>query len=158
MRRITVKYWGVNLGQLYQPMRAEFNGSSVSVKIMSLLPCLTWVYSKSMNFIHLCLSGIKNSSKHIRKVKMLVALSCPTLCDPVIIYIPPGSSVHGVLQARTPELVAILFSRVSSQPTERTGVSCFAGRLFSIWAIAPKRVCNRKHHCCREVPGPGSRT
>ena len=122
----------VNLGQMHQPMRAEFSSCSVSVKIMSLLPCLTWICSKSMNFIHLCLSVIKNSPKHIRKVKMLVAMSCPTLCDPVIIYSPTSSSVHGILQARIPEWVAILFSRVSSQPMERTGVSCFAGRLFSI--------------------------
>ena len=99
----------VNLGQMHQPMRAEFSSCSVSVKIMSLLPCLTWIYSKSMNFIHLCLSVIKNSPKHIRKVKMLVALSCPTLCEPVIIYSPPSSSVHGILQARIIEWVAILF-------------------------------------------------
>ena len=39
-------------------------------------------------------------------VCMLVAQSCPTLCDPMN---PPGSSVHGILQARTLEWVAILF-------------------------------------------------
>ena len=33
-------------------------------------------------------------------VLVLVAQSCPTLCDPTD-YSPPGSSVHGVLQART---------------------------------------------------------
>ena len=41
---------------------------------------------------------------------MLVAQSCPTLCDPIG-YSPPGSSVHGVLQARVLEWVAIPFSR-----------------------------------------------
>ena len=39
---------------------------------------------------------------------------CPTLCDPMD-YSLPGSSVHGILQARTLEWVAILFSRGSSQ-------------------------------------------
>ena len=39
-----------------------------------------------------------------------VAQSCPTLCDPVD-YSPPGSSVHGILQARILEWVAISFSR-----------------------------------------------
>ena len=40
------------------------------------------------------------------KVKVLIAQSCPTLCDPMG-YSPPGSSVHGILQARILEWVAI---------------------------------------------------
>ena len=40
-----------------------------------------------------------------------VAQSCPTLCDPVDCS-PPGSSVHGILQARLLEWVAISFSRI----------------------------------------------
>ena len=43
---------------------------------------------------------------------------------------PPGSSVHGILQARILEWVAISFSRGSSQPRDWTRVSCFAGRRF----------------------------
>ena len=39
----------------------------------------------------------------------LVTQSCPTLCDPID-GSPPGSSVHGILQARTLEWVAISFS------------------------------------------------
>ena len=58
-----------------------------------------------------------------------VAQSCPTLCDPVD-YSPPGFSVHRILQARILEWVAISFSRGSSQPRDRTQVSCFAGRRF----------------------------
>ena len=42
-----------------------------------------------------------------------VAQSCPTLCDPVDCS-PPGSSVHGIPQARVLEWVAISFSRGSS--------------------------------------------
>ena len=41
--------------------------------------------------------------------------SCPTLCNPVDCSIP-GSSVHGILQARTLEWVAMPFSRGSSHP------------------------------------------
>ena len=44
-----------------------------------------------------------------------VAQSCPTLCDPVD-YSPPGSSIHGILQASILEWVTISFSRGSSQP------------------------------------------
>ena len=39
-----------------------------------------------------------------------VSQSCPTLCDPVTLCSPPGSSVHGSLQARMLEWVAISFS------------------------------------------------
>ena len=45
---------------------------------------------------------------------------------------PPGSSVHGILQARTLEWVAISFSRESSQPRDQTQVSCTADRCFTI--------------------------
>ena len=45
-----------------------------------------------------------------RKVKVYVAQSCPTLCDPMD-YGLPVSSVHWILQARTLEWVAIPFSR-----------------------------------------------
>ena len=47
---------------------------------------------------------------------------------------PPGSSVHGIFQARVLEWVAISFSRRSSQPRDRTQVSHTAGRLFTVWA------------------------
>ena len=48
-----------------------------------------------------------------RKVKVSVAQSCPTLCNPIDSSLP-GSSVHGVSQARTLEWVAISSSRRSS--------------------------------------------
>ena len=46
---------------------------------------------------------------------------------------PPSSSVHGVLQARILEWVAISFSRGSSQPRDWTQVSNIAGRRFNLW-------------------------
>ena len=48
---------------------------------------------------------------------------------------PPGSSVHGILQARILEWVAIPFSRVSSWPRGQTQVSCISGRFFTVWVI-----------------------
>ena len=48
---------------------------------------------------------------------------------------PPGSSVHGILQARILEWVFISISRGSSQPRDQTWVSCIAGRFFTVWAI-----------------------
>ena len=47
---------------------------------------------------------------------------------------PPGSSVHGILQARILEWVAISFSRGSSQTTDGTQVSWIADRFFIVWA------------------------
>ena len=50
-------------------------------------------------------------------MKVLVAQSCPTLCNRMDCS-PPGSSGHGILQARILECVAIPFSRGSSQPRD----------------------------------------
>ena len=47
-------------------------------------------------------------------------------------YSPSGSSVHGVLQARILEWVAIHFSRGSSQSRDQTWVSCITGRLYHL--------------------------
>ena len=62
-----------------------------------------------------------------------VAQSCLTLCDPMDCSLP-GLSVHGIFQARVLEWVAISFSMGSSQPKDRTWVSCTAGWHFTIWA------------------------
>ena len=83
-----------------------------------------------------------NLSKKINKiildynpweVKVLVVQSCPTLLDPKDCS-PPGSSVHGIPQARILERVAIPFCRGSFWPRDRTHVSCTAGRFFTTWA------------------------
>ena len=55
-------------------------------------------------------------------------------------YSPPGSSIHGILQARKLELGAISFSRKFSQPTDWTQVSRTAGRFFTIWATKEAQI------------------
>ena len=62
-----------------------------------------------------------------------VAQLCPTLCDPMDCSLP-GSSIHGILQARILAWVAISFSRGSSPPRDRTWVSRIVGRRFTVWA------------------------
>ena len=47
---------------------------------------------------------------------------------------PTGSSVHGILQARTLEPVAISFSRGSSWPKDQTCLSCIGRRVIYHWA------------------------
>ena len=76
----------------------------------------------------------------IRSVKdKSVAQSCPTLCDPMDCS-PPGSSVHGIFQARILEWVAISFSRGFSWPRDWTQASSVAGRRFTIWATKEAQV------------------
>ena len=61
---------------------------------------------------------------------------CLSLCDPVD-HCLPGPSVHGILQARILEWVAVPSSRESSQPSDWThdfSVSCIAGGFFTHWA------------------------
>ena len=58
-------------------------------------------------------------------MKVKVAQSCPTLCD-LMEY-----TVHGILQARILEWVALPFSRGSSQPRDQTQVSYIAGGFFT---------------------------
>ena len=59
---------------------------------------------------------------------------CPTLCDPMDCS-PPGSSVHGVLQARILEWIIMPSSREGSQPRDRTHIfmsPALAARFFTI--------------------------
>ena len=62
--------------------------------------------------------------EHIGKeseTENVLARLCPTLCDPIDCS-PPGSSVHGILQARRLEWLAMPFSRGSSRPRDWTQV------------------------------------
>ena len=62
-----------------------------------------------------------------------VAQLCPTFWDPMDCSLP-GSSVHGIFQARILEWVAVSFSRRSSWPRDWTPVSWIVGRRFTVWA------------------------
>ena len=68
----------------------------------------------------------KEMAAHFRHSQL-----CLALCDPMDCSLP-GSSLHGILQARVLEWVAISFSRGSSQPRDRTRVSCIPGRHFNL--------------------------
>ena len=69
-----------------------------------------------------------------------VAQSFPTPRDPLDCS-PPDSSVHGILQARILEWVAIPFLRQLCQPRDWTWVFCIAGRFFTVWATRDARQC-----------------
>ena len=84
---------------------------------------------------------------------VLVAQSCPPLCDHMDCY-PTGYSVHGILQARILKWVANPFSRRSLPPRDWTQVTCTAGRFFTIWATreAQKPVAKKKERKKKILP------
>ena len=65
-------------------------------------------------------------------MKVVITQLCLTVCDPTYCS-RPGSSVHGISQARILEWVAIPFSRGSYQLRYGTRVSFMAGRFFTLW-------------------------
>ena len=90
---------------------------------LGLLPVVLWRESARW------LPPTRISFRPLRaRVRAKLPQSCPTLCD----CSPPGNSVHGILQARLLELVAMPSSRGSSQPRDQTHVSCVSciGRRF----------------------------
>ena len=93
------------------------------------------------------------------KGKVKVKLLSPTLCNPVDCNLL-GFSVHGILQARILEWVAISFSRGSSRPRDRTPVSRMGGRHFNRLAFGGDM--KKEHGQSRERPrskeGPDTRS
>ena len=86
-----------------------------------------------------------SQSNYHSKFKVLVAQSCPTLCDPMDCS-PPGSSVHGILQARILEWIAMPSSRVSSWPRDQTHVSCIASRFLTIWVTREAQPSHTRYY------------
>ena len=106
----------------------EFNNS----RSLCLIPQRIWLWSRVWDF-KVIPSLVDCTVIIFVLCCILVAQSCPTLCDPMD-YSPPGSSVHGILQERIVEWVTIPFFRESSRPRDQTWVSCISGRFFTIWA------------------------
>ena len=79
-------------------------------------PLCTGMQRVRHNFKHACIHT------HTNENWVLVTESFPTLCD-TMDCTPPGSSIHGILQAWILEWVAIPFSRGSSWPRDQTWVS-----------------------------------
>ena len=81
----------------------------------------TWMSCTNIDFPCAALYYVRSKSLQL----------CLTFCNSTD-YSPPGPSVHGILQARKLEWVAISFSRESSQPRDQTQVSYIAGRRFNL--------------------------
>ena len=80
-----------------------------------------------------------------------VAQLCLTLCEPMDCS-PPGSSVHGILQARILEWVAIHVSRGGFQPRDQTQFSGTASRFFTVWATRSASItCSNDYYQCNST-------
>ena len=78
---------------------------------------------------HYCLIILEHFLEFVKLLSRVWLFGTPwTVCS------LPVSSLHGILQARILEWVAIPFSRGSSWPRERAQVSCIAGWHFAVWA------------------------
>ena len=84
-------------------------------------------------FIHWTSAKMRHVHIMEWKVKVLLSQWCLTICSPMD-YSSPGSSVHGILQARILEWGAIPLSRGSSWPRNQTQVSHTVGRFSTVWA------------------------
>ena len=131
--------------------RCKFLNFDLQGKKVFLLPCFPWLlpnHEHGLRFLGPCQqercpresreerswgSGCLDNLvlQGLPNVKVLATQSCLTLCKPMDCS-PPVSSVHGILQARILEWVAMSFSRGSSHPRDRT-LHWGAGRLSTIW-------------------------
>ena len=114
------------------------------IDFLSKSQCLliSWLWSLSAMILEPKKIKSVTSVWILIKVKVSIAQSCLTLWDSVDCSFL-GSSVHGILQVRILEWVAIPFSRGSSQSRDWTWVS-ITGRFFTTWV---RREENRICHC-----------
>ena len=90
---------------------------------------------KKKNLLWCLVFKFQECPRKVSEVK--VAQLCPTIFNPMD-YI-----VHGILQGRILEWIAIPFSKGSSQLRDWTQVSCIAGRFFNIWATREGKNYNK---------------
>ena len=119
-------WYPYHMNGLFLPNTAHTPNHGQADTFPNLSPVYILPFAKnlySLHFYHQCFlwSGV------------LVAQSCPALCESMDCSLP-GSSAHGILQARILKWAVVSFSRGSSRPRDQTRVSCTTGRLLTISA------------------------
>ena len=133
--------YGLYPARLFHPW--EFPGKNTGVGWHFLLQGIFQTQRQNPGLLH-C-----HQTLYHLKVKVK---SCSTLCNPMDSSLP-DCAVRGIFQARILEWAAISSSSGSSQPRDRTRVSCIADRCFTVWATREWQSWNqtRSH---RRYSGP----
>ena len=157
---ITHKFFPPSRWKDTHPLPLSAEATSV-VKIATILPSLAQVFPP-VGCLHGSPRQNYNRSSHSTWYSIssaclqaflcvCVSQSCLILCNPMD-HSPPVSCIHGTLQGRILEWVAIPFSRGSSQPRDRTQVTYTAGRFYTVWATRENCLQRLPAWCCWSLP------
>ena len=130
---------------------AELEPEKESCPILSDMKCRFLkeivLWKRIYLYIHICMCVFIDTyvythvyTQMYTHVCVLITQSCLTLCDPMNCS-PPGSSVHGISQARKLELAAISFSRGSSWPRDQIHVSFIDSWILYHWTTWVSSCC-----------------
>ena len=118
----------------------HLNSAEILISVLKVYPLwLTTLFPKTADIsLHYFRSSeFSTNSLGLKPLQLRVyCVSHSVVSDPLWphgLWPLPGSPVHGILQARILEWLAIPFFRVSSQPRDWIQVSCITGRFFAIW-------------------------
>ena len=104
-------------------------------------------------------NGLGNKKKCSQRsvcISALKSVSCSVMSASLRPHGLPGSSVHGILQAKIRQWATISFSRGSSRLRDWIRVSCVAGRCFTIWATREAPEVGRKWPNWALMPSPSA--
>ena len=148
-------YWAVDLR--LTPRSGQVHGHSISLDTYPASAMLSFILRNLYTiekFLSLPISGILNimcsQCVCVCVCVCSVIQSYLTLGNPMDCY-PPGSSLHGILQARILEWVALFFSRGSFRPRDQTRIFCVSctGRwVLYLWATGEAPCSQQTIICC----------
>ena len=118
-----IKKWPQKLNGHFFFQRRQMNSQQVHEKVLNISKSSEKYKSRPWRV----------NTSYLLECCCLVTKLCPALCDSMDCR-PPGSSVHGISQARILEWVAISISRGSSQPRGWTHISCIGKWILYCWA------------------------
>ena len=127
---------------LYSPSLSGLIQLFISIRALNVENWITGLVCLFLKIdrckIHFCSYEFLQGGVCVCVCVCLVTQLYLSLCDLMDCSLP-SSSVHGILQARILEWVAIPFARESSQTRDWTQVSQIAGGFFTVWATRERR-------------------
>ena len=130
-------------GSLAWHLRPSSSKTAHSIILLRKLSCVSYPYSISKRFPGHWPTGESFRELFLQVSEWVkVSQSCLTLCDPMDCSLP-GSSVHGILQARILEWVAMPSCRGSPWSRDPTQFSCIGRRILYDWATREPQISSR---------------